>query len=185
MDERQLARLVEIEENLHAMAKPIVDVCGRDKQSIVFTASVRQAHRMAELLRDYSHREFGADDPNVAVFIDGSMNPQHPRRRQIVQEFKDGKIQHLCNCGVATEGFDAPKVKVIAIGRPTKSRALYVQMLGRGTRPLPGIVDGPETADMRRAAIKASDKPHCTVIDFMGQSSRHKLVCSDRCPLRR
>jgi type I site-specific restriction endonuclease len=51
-----------------------------------------------------------------------------------------------------------------------------MQMIGRATRPQPGVVDGPETAVERRQAIVSSDKPHCIVIDFVGNSGRHKLV---------
>lgn len=178
LDERQLARLVEVEDNLHAMAKPIVDVAGQDKQTIVFTASVPQAHRLSELIRDNMARKFGSVDSQAAVSLDGSLSPQDPRRRQIVADFKAGRIQYLVNCGVATEGFDAPGVKLIAIGRPTKSRALYTQMLGRGTRPLPGTVDGLDTPEERIAAIAASEKPYCTILDFVGQSGRHSLVCT-------
>jgi superfamily II DNA or RNA helicase len=176
LDERQLAKMVEIEENLHAMAAPIVDVSGTNKQAIVFTASVAQAHRLAEMIRDYHLRKYGTS--TQAVSLDGSLSPQDPKRKQVVADFKSGKIQYLVNCGVATEGFDAPNVRVVAIGRPTKSRALYLQMLGRGTRPLPGTVDGLGTAAERLAAIKSSDKPVTTVIDFVGQAGRHKLVCS-------
>lgn len=177
LDEKQLAKMVEQEQNLHAMAAPIVETCGQDKQCIVFTASVAQAHRLAEMIRDYHERLHGTT--TNAVSLVGSLNPQDPKRRQIVSDFKNGEIQYLANCGVATEGFDAPNVKVVAIGRPTKSRALYLQMLGRGTRPIPGTVDvdGMSTAD-RLEAIKSSSKPHCTVMDFVGQAGRHKLVCS-------
>ncbi len=178
LDKKQLQKIVELEQNLHEMAVPIVDLAGADKKTIVFTASVAQAHRLCEMIRDYHHRKYGATDPRVAVSLDGSMNPQDPRRRQIVEDFKNGGIQFLVNCGVATEGFDAPNVKLIAIGRPTKSRALYVQMLGRGTRPLPGTVEGLESAAQRIEAIRTSDKSTCTIIDFVGQAGRHKLVCT-------
>ena len=178
LDEKQLAKVVEQENNLHEMAKPIVDVCGKDKQAIVFTASVGHAHRISEMIRDYYQRSFGFVDSSTAVSLDGSLSPQDPKRRQIVRDFKEGRIQFLCNCGVATEGFDAPNVKVVAIGRPTKSRALYVQMLGRGTRPIPGIVEGLNGADERRRVIADSEKPNCLIMDFVGQSGRHSLVCS-------
>jgi len=177
LDQQQLAKIVEMEENLHSMAKPIVDVT-QGKQAIVFTASVGQAHRLAEIIRDYHQRTYGAVNRDTAVSLDGSLTPQDPRRQQIVKDFKNGTIQYLVNCGVATEGFDAPATSVIAIGRPTKSRALYTQMVGRGTRPLPGTVDQFDTAEERLAAISASGKPDCLVLDFVGQSSRHKLICT-------
>ena len=179
LDEKQLAKIVELEDNLHAMAKPIVDVANNDWQTIVFTASVAQAHRLAELIRDYWVREFGdKDGDRIAVSLDGSLSPQDPKRRKIVSDFKKGDIQFLVNCGVATEGFDAPNVRVIAVGRPTKSRALYTQMIGRGTRPLSGVVDGWRTKHERVAEIADSDKTHCVVLDFVGQSGRHHLVCT-------
>lgn len=179
LDEKQLAKAVMDEENLHGMAKPIVDFAGKDKQSIVFAASVEHATRLAELIRDYWVREHGPTEDQIAVSIDGSLPPQHPRRVQIVKDFKEGRIQFLCNCGVATEGFDAPNVKLVAIGRPTKSRAMYTQMIGRGTRPLVGVVDqlGMTVAD-RLAAIEASNKKHVDVLDFVGQSGHHKLICT-------
>lgn len=175
LDTRELSKIVEREENLHGMAKPIVDFAGTDKQAIVFTASVAQAHRLAELIRDYHQRTHGVSA--TVASLDGSMSPQDPRRVSIVKDYKAGDIQYFVNCGIACEGFDAPNTKLIAIGRPTKSRARYTQMVGRGTRPLPGIVDGPEVAAERIEAIQASDKPSCMVLDFIGQSGRHSLVC--------
>jgi superfamily II DNA or RNA helicase len=69
-------------------------------------------------------------------------------------------------------------VEVIIMARPTKSRALYAQMIGRSTRALPGIVDGHEldTPEARKASIAASAKPSCLVIDFVGNSGKHKLM---------
>lgn len=65
--------------------------------------------------------------------------------------------------------------EVVAMARPTKSRALYAQAIGRGTRPLmPPDVDA--TAEQRRAAIAASSKPGMTVLDFTGNAGRHKLI---------
>lgn len=177
LDEKQLAKLVEQEQSLHEMAKPIVDICGETDQAIVFTASVEQAKRLADKIIDYRREKYGASE-GLAVSVDGAWTPQDPRRRDVVARYKAGAFQYLVNCAVFTEGFDAPNTKVIAIGRPTKSRALYQQCLGRGTRPLPGVVDGPQTIEGRLAAIAASAKPYCTVIDFVGQSGRHKLVCS-------
>jgi superfamily II DNA or RNA helicase len=76
---------------------------------------------------------------------------------------------------VLTEGFDDPGIQCVVMAKPTKSRSLYAQMVGRGTRPLPGV-DQHDTAEARRAAIAASAKPCVTVLDFVGNSGRHKLV---------
>jgi DNA repair protein RadD len=55
-------------------------------------------------------------------------------RRHMIEEFRDGHVQFLCNYGVLTTGFDAPKIRAIVIARPTTSVVLYEQMIGRGMR---------------------------------------------------
>src|SRR5262249_54855336 len=96
-------------------------------------------------------------------------------RERAVWEYKNGALQFLLNYGVFTEGFDAPSTGMIVMGRPTKSILTYTQQLGRGTRPLPGTVDGLDTAEARKDAITASKKPFLTVLDFVG-NSKHRLV---------
>src|SRR5262249_11346887 len=78
-------------------------------------------------------------------------------RRRTLAEFHDGDIRVLANCMVLTEGFDEPSADCILMARPTKSRPLYTQIIGRGTRLHPG-------------------KDNCLVIDFVGSTSRHDLV---------
>ncbi|KAK6201439.1 P-loop containing nucleoside triphosphate hydrolase protein [Scheffersomyces amazonensis] len=55
-------------------------------------------------------------------------------RSYIIQDFKDGKIDVLCNVQVFTEGTDIPNIDSLFLARPTKSRSLLVQMIGRGLR---------------------------------------------------
>ena len=55
-------------------------------------------------------------------------------RRHFVRDFRSGRIRVMFNYGVLTTGFDAPKVNVVVIARPTSSIVLYSQMLGRGMR---------------------------------------------------
>lgn len=55
-------------------------------------------------------------------------------RRRLVQEFKEGQVRVLCNCEVLTTGFDAPRVTHVVMARPTVSRVLYEQIVGRGLR---------------------------------------------------
>jgi len=47
----------------------------------------------------------------------------------------------VANCAVLTEGFDEPSVDCVIVARPTRSKTLYVQMIGRGTRLYPGKDD--------------------------------------------
>lgn len=155
----------EQEERLHAVAKPVLDIAG-NQQFIVFASGVKHATLLLAA--------FNAYDGSRVEMVLGSTDPFE--RQEIVARLKSGATQGLVNVGVATEGFDCPAVAVVAIARPTKSTSLYLQMIGRGTRPLPGVVDGPTTPDARRSAIELSGKQTCTVLDFVGNSGNHKLV---------
>lgn len=77
-------------------------------------------------------------------------------RRAMIEEFRAGRISVLCNFGVLTTGFDAPKVGALVIGRPTTSRVLYAQMIGRG---------------MRGPRFKGTEK--CLVIDVRDNIRHH------------
>ena len=162
-----LAAVMEAEKNLQQMASASLAIIG-SRRALVFTASVKSAEMTAEI--------FNRHRPEMAAWVCGKT--EREERRRVLAEFAAGKRQVVCNCGVLTEGFDDPGVEVILMGRPTKSRSLYSQMVGRSTRPLPGVVDGPETAEARRAAIAASAKPSCLVVDFVGNAGKHKLVTS-------
>jgi len=103
--------------------------------------------------------------------IDGKT--PRPVRKSKLRDFRERTIQFLISCGTLTEGWDCPECEVIAMFRPTQSCSLYEQIVGRGLRPLfPPMEDTPE---LRRAAIAASEKPFCIVLDFVG-NSRHKLA---------
>jgi superfamily II DNA or RNA helicase len=67
-----------------------------------------------------------------AVHVDGSTD--RATRNKILKDFRDGNIQVICNFGVLATGFDAPKIDVVCIARPTASIVLYSQMIGRGLR---------------------------------------------------
>ena len=160
-----LAEVLNQEKMLHQIAHPTIEVAN-GRRAIVFCASVEQATRLAEIINRWRK--------GSAAMVSGE-TPKIDRKAALAN-FAKGGHQFLCNCGVLTEGFDDPGVEVVVLARPTKSRALFTQMVGRGTRPLPGIVDGPATAAARLAAIAASAKPCCEVIDFVGNTGRHRLV---------
>jgi len=165
----ELSELMEREKNLQGIASASLQMVG-DKRTLVFTASVRQAEMLAEI--------FNRHKPGLASWVCGETPKED--RAALLRDFSEGRIQIVCNCGVLTEGFDNPGVEVVVQARPTKSRCLYSQMVGRATRPLPGVVDGHDIDDpkVRIDAIAASAKPVCLVIDFVGNSGKHKLMTS-------
>ena len=163
----ELEAILTQEEALHAMATPILDNTKHGEQAIIFTAGVSHAHQLAAVINRHK--------PGSAHAVDGETPKEE--RQEIIRKFHSGEVQYLTNFGIFTEGFDAPAVSRIFMGRPTKSTSLYIQMLGRGTRPLPGTVDGIETPEGRKDSIVTSAKPHMEVYDFVG-NSRHKAVSS-------
>jgi hypothetical protein len=80
------------------------------------------------------------------------------------------------NCAIATEGVDLPVADVIAMCRPTLSRALYTQMVGRGLRSRAGDLETFCLPDERRLAIARSCKPDCLILDYVGNSGKHDLI---------
>ena len=191
----ELAQVLEEEQNLHAIAAPTMEICG-NRRAIIFAASVKQAERLAEILNRGKSEELRgkSEDGSTqdrAAWVCG-MTPKD-ERRTILEDFKAGRVQYLVNVGVLTEGYDDAGVEVVVMARPTKSRALYAQMAGRATRPSAKIADllgtvgdqvkvegeGEQRMDassLRRKLIAESDKPECTILDFVGNSGRHKLV---------
>jgi superfamily II DNA or RNA helicase len=142
------------------------DLCTKREPTLVHAASVAHAERMTEIINRYL--------PDSALCIVGTTAKDV--RRDGIERFGAGHYQFMLSCGVFLEGTDLPNVSVVGMARPTKSRALYAQMLGRGLRPLSGLVDGIPDAAERRRLIEESDKRTCTVIDFVGNSGRHKLI---------
>lgn len=71
-------------------------------------------------------------------------------REHLYEDFASGKTPIIVNCGVLTEGFDEPSIECIIVARPTQSKSLYMQMIGRGSRKYPG-------------------KDNCLIIDIVGQ----------------
>ncbi|MGR9056054.1 DEAD/DEAH box helicase [Rhizobium leguminosarum] len=97
-------------------------------------------------------------------------------RRRIIADFKSYKVKALTNNSVLTTGFNHKGVDLIAALRPTLSVSLYVQMMGRGTRPIYAPHMPLDTAEQRIAAIKAGPKSSCLVLDFAGLVDRHGPV---------
>ena len=107
-----------------------------------------------------------------AVHVDG----EDPQRNEKLQDFKEGRTTLLCNANLLHTGVDIPICDATLNLRPTKSKVLYTQIVGRSTRTAPGVIDGLETVDERLRAIKASRKPHSIIIDPLWLTLEHDLV---------
>jgi superfamily II DNA or RNA helicase len=159
-----LAEVLEEEQNLHGMVHPTIELL-QGKSAIVFCATVRQAELAADI--------FNRHEPGSAACVHGKMD--RDQRKATLAQFAKGEIRFVTNVGVLTEGFDAPRCDAVVMMTATKVRAKYVQCVGRATRPL-APPSPTMTAAERTAVIASSDKPYCTVIDFKGNSGRHKLI---------
>lgn len=145
------------------VVKKMIAVAG-DRQGIVFCAGVAQVmayHR--EFLRQGATAEFIVGDTFDFV------------REQRDQRFKEGKSQFMIGCEIFIEGYDHPGICVVGMAALTMSLTRYLQMIGRGSRTI-GEPQG-ETAEERRAWIAGSEKPGCTILDFVGHSKRFNLIC--------
>lgn len=166
LDRTELEAVLTEERSLQAMVGPVLEK-STNRSTLVFCAGVGHAHLFAQILNRYK--------PDSAAAVDGKTDKVE--RKAIVSRFKNGDLQYLCNYGVFTEGFDAPQTSLIVMARPTKSLLLYTQMLGRGLRPIDGLLEGLLAEEIRCQAIANSEKPYLLNLDFVG-NSRHKLISS-------
>jgi superfamily II DNA or RNA helicase len=143
-----------------------------DRKTIVFCASIDQAMKTAQVLKE--HHGMKAD----WVCGDKARCPDATRESILHSFTRDpAGIQTVCNVGVLTTGFDFPGLRHIVMARPTKSTPLFTQIFGRGTRALDGVVDfDGSTPETRREAIAASGKPKWKFTDLRDTSLKHKLV---------
>lgn len=151
-----------------AIADVLVNDYPFDK-GILFFPRTRSAKFVCELLNERQ--------PGSALYLDGEIVGDE--RRELIDALKGGEYRWLCNVGIATEGFNWPDASIVGMCSPTLSRPAYVQRVGRGTRPLAGLLNGLSTNASRKAAIAASNKPSLLILDFVGVSAELDLITSD------
>ncbi|KAG7287985.1 hypothetical protein NEMBOFW57_007505 [Staphylotrichum longicolle] len=93
------------------------------KSTLVFCVDLAHVAALTQRFRHY-----GID----ARFVTGD-TPTRDRAERL-DDFKKGKFPVLLNCGVFTEGTDIPNIDCVVLARPTRSRNLLIQMIGRGMR---------------------------------------------------
>lgn len=117
---------------------------GRSR-TLVFVPSVQMGQAVADRFVRAGYR---------ADLIHGGL--PLAERRALRAQFREGSLPILVNCQVFTEGLDEPATDCLILARPTLSKTLYLQMLGRGTRHAPGKTD-------------------CLVLDCVGATQAHDL----------
>ena len=137
------------EDTAHALEPYLEEIAARmaihcaDRKTVVFLPLVRISQQFRNILERHG-------------FSAVEVNGQSPDREQKLKDFENGKYNILCNCSLLLEGWDCPSVDCVVVLRPTKSRALYQQAVGRGTRLFPG-------------------KDNLLVLDFLWQVEKHSL----------
>jgi superfamily II DNA or RNA helicase len=101
-----------------------------DRPTMIFAPGVKTATAFATALRSI----FGDDR---ADWVSGD----DPHRDHKLARFRDGGSQYIACCQLLCEGVDLPRVAAVALCRPTNSRGLLAQMIGRGLRLHPGKDD--------------------------------------------
>lgn len=127
---------------LYQIADEMLSVC-KDRKTVVFLPLVRTSQKFRDILNERGFK---------AVEVNGESRD----RAEVLEAFDKGKYNVLCNSMLLTEGWDCPSVDCVIVLRATKSRSLYSQMVGRGTR----LADG---------------KDHLLLLDFLWQTERHEL----------
>jgi len=119
-----------------------------NKRTVIFSASVKHAEQIAEMIR-----ERGV----TAAAVSGSMKSSE--RKEMLAKFQKGEIKAMCACDLLNEGWDCPETEVLFMARPTMSKVLYTQQLGRGMR----LADG---------------KDFLMVFDFVDNASQYNMPYS-------
>ena len=134
---------VAISSHLSTIAESIRAEIGR-RRTIVFTPTIASARALADQLQVLGLQ---------AEAVWGTA----PDRDSIIAGFRSGDTQVIANVAVLGEGLDVPGVEAVVLCRPTQSRSLYAQMLGRGLR-------------------LAKGKDLLLVVDFLWLTRRHQLL---------
>lgn len=91
------------------------------RQGVIFCVNVSHANEMARLL-------------NKEGIVASSYTGQTKNPASVMEDFKNKKIRFLCTCNMISEGWDYPELGILVMARPTLSKVLYLQQIGRGLR---------------------------------------------------
>ena len=139
---KQLQNAVDKDEITYNAVKEICEQGYGRKSWLIFASGVENSEHIAAMFQSFGVSAAACHSKLKSVEND-----------RIIAAFKSGEIKALVNNNKLTTGFDHPPIDLIGMLRPTLSPGLWVQMLGRGTRPCEG-------------------KENCLVLDFAGNTRR-------------
>lgn len=124
---KELAEAVNKDETNTITVRAWLEKAGTRKSTLVFCVDLAHVASLTATFRQHGiDARFVTSDTHAKV------------RTERLEAFKTGKYPVLLNCGIFTEGTDIPNIDCIVLARPTQSRNLLVQMIGRGLRNFPG-----------------------------------------------
>jgi superfamily II DNA or RNA helicase len=167
--DEELAAILRNPEIIESIARPIIDH-GENRRGIIFTCG----QDISEILSD----TLNSIDSGCATYVHGSV-PENLRDQRI-RDFRSGKYRLLVGCQMLVEGFDVQDISLVVMARLTGSSSFYEQCLGRGLRLLHGTIEPRMNRHERWRAILRSKKPDCLVLDFVNNTTRHKLVTAEQ-----
>jgi len=146
---RMLMRMAENEEEFRQFARGVLDI-NAGKRGILVAPKVDVARAISDYLC--------SEQPGASETIYGDL--VHDEKSRLFDRHRAGEFPILSSVDMLTKGYDDPQVEQVFVCRPTRSRRLMIQIVGRALRlPDPAIGALPD-ADARREAIAASDKPY-------------------------
>jgi ATP-dependent helicase IRC3 len=161
----ELDALLTKEQCLHDIAA-LVNQHHKRSHGVVFCASVLQAKALRDLLVTRHGKKVSC--------VWGTQNEDE--RNDEIKKFKSGENSLIVNCNVLGRGVDIPEINEIFNARPTKSKARYLQAIGRGLRTLGGVLANAMTLEERKAAIAASAKPDFVIHDITNTCEFHQPI---------
>lgn len=156
-----LQKAVDKQEITFQGLREVVDAGANRNAWLLFASGIEHAEHIAEMLGS-----FGIDCAPIHSKRPSNYNDD------AINAFKSGELKSLVNYGKLTTGFDYPSIDLIGMFRPTLSVPLWIQMLGRGTRPVYPAGMPLETVEQRLEAIRSSHKQNCLVMDFARNTPR-------------
>ncbi len=99
----------------------------KGKKTLIFNNGIHTSRHVYEIFKRAGYKVNYIDNTNTKE-----------ERKSVLKWFKNTPDAILTSVGILTTGFDEPTIESIIINRATKSLALYFQMIGRGSRVIPG-----------------------------------------------